>query len=54
VLRVEEILNECEIIVMSKISRPNGGANPRSAVDAGFVLCLDFERRWSGATDSEC
>ena len=26
--------------------------NPRSAVDAGFALCLRFGRHWYGATDS--
>ena len=31
----------------------SGAHNPRSSADAGFAICLQFGRRWSGAADSE-
>jgi hypothetical protein len=31
----------------------SGAHNPRSAADAGFALCLQLGRAWSGAADSE-
>ncbi len=38
---------------MKMIESDNDGSNDRPEADAGFALCLQFERHWRGASETE-